>query len=123
MPASRGSSAARMPTHAPSERAPISSSPCVPQVKYPSVDLSYNAGRAGGTMTGVLSAANEQAVAMFIDEKIGYLDITKVIEKTCERHRAELVAEPSLEDIVGYDNWARKYAEEVAGMMAPVVAR
>lgn len=38
-------------------------------VKYPSMDLSYAAGRAGGTMTGVLSAANEQAVEMFIDEK------------------------------------------------------
>ena len=37
--------------------------------KYPSMDLSYSAGRAGGTMTGVLSAANEQAVEMFIDEK------------------------------------------------------
>jgi 1-deoxy-D-xylulose 5-phosphate reductoisomerase len=38
-------------------------------VKYPSVELAYAAGRAGGTMTGVLSAANEKAVEMFIDEK------------------------------------------------------
>lgn len=38
-------------------------------VKYPSMDLAYSAGRAGGTMTGVLSAANEKAVEMFIDEK------------------------------------------------------
>lgn len=38
-------------------------------VKYPSMDLAYAAGRAGGTMTGVLSAANEKAVEMFIDEK------------------------------------------------------
>ena len=37
--------------------------------KYPSVNLAYAAGRAGGTMTGVLSAANEKAVEMFIDEK------------------------------------------------------
>ena len=37
--------------------------------KYPSMDLSYAAGRAGGTMTGVLSAANEKAVELFIDEK------------------------------------------------------
>lgn len=47
----------------------------------------------------------------------------QVIEKTCEKHRAELVLEPSLDDIVGYDQWARKYAEEVAVGMAPVVAR
>lgn len=38
-------------------------------MKYPSVDLAYAAGRAGGTMTGVLSAANEKAVELFIDEK------------------------------------------------------
>lgn len=39
------------------------------KVKYPSMDLAYAAGRAGGTMTGVLSAANEKAVELFIDEK------------------------------------------------------
>ena len=33
------------------------------------MDLAYAAGRAGGTMTGVLSAANEKAVEMFLDEK------------------------------------------------------
>jgi len=38
-------------------------------VKYPSMNLAFSAGRAGGTMTGVLSAANEKAVEMFIDEK------------------------------------------------------
>eukprot|EP00271_Cylindrocystis_brebissonii_P007244 TRINITY_DN2055_c0_g1_i1.p1 TRINITY_DN2055_c0_g1~~TRINITY_DN2055_c0_g1_i1.p1 ORF type:complete len:500 (+),score=81.68 TRINITY_DN2055_c0_g1_i1:166-1665(+) len=82
--------------------------------KYPSVDLSYAAGRAGGTMTGVLSAANEQAVEMFIDEKIHYLDIVKVIEQTCAKHREELVLSPSLDEIVHFDAWARRYAAEVA---------
>lgn len=38
-------------------------------MKYPSMDLAYAAGRAGGTMTGVLSAANEKAVELFIDKK------------------------------------------------------
>ena len=38
-------------------------------VKYPSMDLAYSAGRAGGTMTGVLSAANEKVVELFIDER------------------------------------------------------
>lgn len=55
--------------------------------KYPSMNLAYAAGRAGGTMTGVLSAANEQAVEMFIDERIHYLDIMRVVEKACEAHR------------------------------------
>ncbi|PWA81903.1 1-deoxy-d-xylulose-5-phosphate reductoisomerase 1 [Artemisia annua] len=82
-------------------------------LKYPSMDLAYSAGRAGGTMTGVLSAANEKAVEMFIDEKISYLDIFKVVELTCEKHQAELVAAPSLEEIVHYDLWAREYAASV----------
>ncbi|KAH6798520.1 1-deoxy-D-xylulose 5-phosphate reductoisomerase [Perilla frutescens var. frutescens] len=79
-------------------------------VKYPSMDLAYAAGRAGGTMTGVLSAANEKAVEMFINEQISYLDIFKVVELTCDKHRAELVTSPSLEEIVHYDLWARDYA-------------
>nr|ACI45244.1 1-deoxy-D-xylulose 5-phosphate reductoisomerase [Stevia rebaudiana]CAD22156.1 1-deoxy-D-xylulose 5-phosphate reductoisomerase [Stevia rebaudiana] len=79
-------------------------------VKYPSMDLAYAAGRAGGTMTGVLSAANEKAVEMFIDEKIQYLDIFKVVELTCAKHQSELVTAPSLEEIVHYDLWARDYA-------------
>ncbi|CAL9115711.1 unnamed protein product [Musa acuminata var. zebrina] len=82
-------------------------------VKYPSMDLAYAAGRAGGTMTGVLSAANEKAVEMFIDEKISYLDIFKVVERTCDAHRNDLVANPSLEEIVHYDLWARKYAADL----------
>ncbi|CAN0890303.1 1-deoxy-D-xylulose 5-phosphate reductoisomerase, chloroplastic [Linum grandiflorum] len=79
-------------------------------VKYPSMNLAYAAGRAGGTMTGVLSAANEKAVELFIDEKIAYLDIFKIVELTCAKHREELVTSPSLEEIIHYDLWARDYA-------------
>lgn len=92
------------------------------RAKYPSMDLSYAAGRAGGTMTGVLSAANEQAVEMFLNEKISYLEIVKVIEKTCAKHREELVLLPSLEEIVHFDQWARIYAAEAAQNLQPVTA-
>nr|AFK73395.1 2-C-methyl-D-erythritol 4-phosphate synthase [Plagiochasma appendiculatum]AFM78686.1 1-deoxy-D-xylulose-5-phosphate reductoisomerase [Plagiochasma appendiculatum] len=84
------------------------------RAKYPAMDISYAAGRAGGTMTGVLSAANEKAVELFLDERIGYLDIIKVIESTCDKHRQEMVSHPSLEDIVYFDQWARIHAQEVA---------
>ncbi|KAK4268234.1 hypothetical protein QN277_024919 [Acacia crassicarpa] len=79
-------------------------------VKFPSLRLCYAAGRAGGTMTGVLSAANEKAVELFVDEKIRYVDIFKIVELTCEEHQKELVASPSLEEILHYDEWARNYA-------------
>lgn len=80
--------------------------------KYPAMDLAYAAGRAGGTMTGVLSAANEQAVEMFIQEKIHYLDIMRFNEACCEAHKAEFVQSPSLEEIVHYDQWARQWVQQ-----------
>ncbi|KAF5796737.1 putative 1-deoxy-D-xylulose-5-phosphate reductoisomerase [Helianthus annuus] len=88
--------------------------------KYPSMDLCYAAGRAGGTMTGVISAANEKAVQLFIEDKISYLDLFKVVEKTCEKHQSELVASPSLEEILHYDLWARDYAESLTSSLAVV---
>jgi len=80
--------------------------------KYPSMKIAYAAGRAGGTMTGVLSAANEQAVEAFLQEKIGYLDIFKHVEQACEAHQNDLVTAPTLEDIVHYDQWARDFVAE-----------
>ncbi|KAG0606340.1 hypothetical protein M758_9G133200 [Ceratodon purpureus] len=92
--------------------------------KSPIMDLSYSAGRAGGTMTGVLSAANEKAAELFLEERIGYLDIVKVIEMTCAKHREELVVKPTLEDILHYDGWACEYAAQVieSGSFRPIVA-
>ncbi|KAJ0962853.1 hypothetical protein J5N97_027975 [Dioscorea zingiberensis] len=92
--------------------------------KYPSMDLAYAAGRAGGTMTGVISAANEKAVEMFIDEKISYLDIFKVVEVTCDAHMKDLVVSPSLEEILNYDSWARDFAAnlQTSSGLSPVPA-
>ncbi len=80
--------------------------------KYPCMQLAYAAGRAGGSMPAVLNAANEQAVALFLDEKIGYLDIARCIEQVCDRHQADNCPKPSLDDIVAADQWAR---QEVLG--------
>ncbi|WP_204141579.1 1-deoxy-D-xylulose-5-phosphate reductoisomerase [Halomicronema sp. CCY15110] len=91
--------------------------------KYPCMDLAYAAGRAGGTMTAVLNAANEQAVELFLDEQIGYLDIAKVIERVCDRHRDDLVAQPVLSDILTVDQWARREAVAASkNLTSPVMA-
>eukprot|EP00252_Welwitschia_mirabilis_P021452 TRINITY_DN5510_c0_g1_i1.p1 TRINITY_DN5510_c0_g1~~TRINITY_DN5510_c0_g1_i1.p1 ORF type:complete len:501 (+),score=103.57 TRINITY_DN5510_c0_g1_i1:84-1505(+) len=82
--------------------------------KYPSMDLAYAAGRAGGTMTGVLSAANEKAVELFIDERISYLDIFRIVELTCDKHKNDLIQKPSLEEIIHCDRWARQFAASLA---------
>ena len=76
--------------------------------KYPCMKLAYAAGRVGGTMTAVLNAANEQAVALFLDEKIEFLDIPKVIEKVCDRHQSDHCPNPALDDILAVDQWARQ---------------
>jgi 1-deoxy-D-xylulose-5-phosphate reductoisomerase len=76
--------------------------------KYPCMQLAYAAGRTGGSMPAVLNAANEQAVALFLDEKIQYLDIARCIEQTCDRHSRDNCPDPGLEDILAADRWARE---------------
>ncbi|WP_016950625.1 1-deoxy-D-xylulose-5-phosphate reductoisomerase [Anabaena sp. PCC 7108] len=76
--------------------------------KYPCMGLAYAAGRAGGSMPAVLNAANEQAVALFLEEKIHYLDIAKCIEFVCDSHQNDNKQNPSLDDILAADQWARQ---------------
>ncbi len=78
------------------------------RVKYPCIDLAYAAGKAGGSMPAVLNAANEQAVALFLAEKIHFLDIPRLIEQVCDRHRVDFHPSPSLDDIIAADEWARQ---------------
>ncbi|MBM0741203.1 1-deoxy-D-xylulose-5-phosphate reductoisomerase [Phormidium sp. CLA17] len=76
--------------------------------KYPCMQLAYAAGRAGGCMPAVLNAANEQAVALFLEEKIRFLDIPRLIEQTCDRYQTQNRSDPALEDILAADDWARQ---------------
>lgn len=76
--------------------------------KYPCMQLAYAAGRAGGCMPAVLNAANEQAVALFLDEQIRFLDIPRLIEQTCDRYQSQNRSTPTLDDILAADQWARQ---------------
>ena len=89
------------------------------RAKYPCMELAYAAGRAGGTMPAAMNAANEQAVALFLEERIHFLDIPRLIERVCDRHRADLTATPSLEDVLAVDGWARQAVLEAAGQGLP----
>jgi 1-deoxy-D-xylulose-5-phosphate reductoisomerase len=82
--------------------------------KYPCMDLAYSAGRAGGAMSAVLNAANEQAVALFLEEKIGFLDIPRLIEQACDRFVNQNNPQPTLEDILEADRWARQAVRDFA---------
>ena len=76
--------------------------------KYPCMQLAYAVGKAGGLMPAVLNAANEQAVALFLAEKIEFLDIPRLIENVCDRFTTQNTQYPSLEDILEADQWARR---------------
>ena len=81
--------------------------------KYPCMKLAYAVGREGGAMPAVLNAANEAAVALFLDEKVKFLDIPRLIEATCDRFKSRNLSTPTLEDILAADHWARiKVSEE-----------
>lgn len=88
--------------------------------KYPCMDLAYAAGRTGGTMPAVLNAANEQAVALFLDERIGFLDIPRLIEQACDRHQSDCQQQPSLDDILACDAWARQFVQAASQSLEPV---
>jgi 1-deoxy-D-xylulose-5-phosphate reductoisomerase len=78
--------------------------------KYPCMDLAYAAGRRGGTMPAVLNAANEQAVELFLNGKISFVQIPQLIEMACDRHNC--VTQPGLDDIIAADTWARQSVVE-----------
>ncbi len=83
-----------------------------PRLKdFPCLDLAYAAGRAGGTMPAVLNAANEVAVELFLNSRIGFMEIPKVLERVMAEHSP--VSAPSLDDLLGTDDWARSRAREV----------
>lgn len=79
--------------------------------KFRCLALAYEAGRIGGTAPVVLNAANEVAVAAFVENKICFNDLPKVIEKVLSRHHAQ--KNPSLEDILGVDGESRIQARSV----------
>ena len=69
--------------------------------------LAFAAGRKGGIMPTVFNAANEEAVALFLDRKIPYLAITDLISGAMERCRQ--AENPSLEEILEAEAWAREF--------------
>ncbi len=75
------------------------------------LDLAIAAGREGGTAPAVLNAANEVAVAAFLDRRCAYLDIEQTVEQTLKAHRGEKVE--SIDQLLEHDLWARSKAGEI----------
>ena len=73
--------------------------------------LAYDALEAGGTMPAVMNGANEAAVKLFLEGRIGFCDIPKLIEKAMLAH--EVNTSPELDDIIEVDRWAKRLVGEV----------
>ena len=82
---------------------------------FPCPDLAFSAARRGGTYPCVLNAANEEAVDAFLAERLRFGAIARVIETVLERHDG--VDDPSLEDVIAAEEWARAEARrEIEGL-------
>jgi 1-deoxy-D-xylulose-5-phosphate reductoisomerase len=81
--------------------------------RFPCLGLAYRALRQGGTFPVVLNAANEVAVASFLEGRLGFTSIPAVIERTMNEHEGQSVS--TLELIRRVDTWARGRAEAFVG--------
>jgi 1-deoxy-D-xylulose-5-phosphate reductoisomerase len=68
--------------------------------------LAVEAGKRGGTYPAVLCAADEVAVGLFLQNRIGFLEIPKLVERVLSEHQSK--SQPSIDDILAADDWARE---------------
>ena len=76
---------------------------------FPALNLARRAGETGGTLPAVMNAANEMAVAAFLDQKVRFPEIWRIVEQVMNRHTP--VAHPNLDAILRADQWARAQAQ------------
>src|SRR5207244_9843723 len=79
---------------------------------FPALNLARRAGETGGTLPAVMNAANEIAVAAFLDRQLRFPQIWETVGQAMDRHRN--VAHPDLDAILQADQWARA---EAAGIV------
>jgi 1-deoxy-D-xylulose-5-phosphate reductoisomerase len=84
-----------------------------PLDRFPCLGLAYDALKGGGTLPVVLNAANEVAVELFLDGKLGFMSIPRVLKRTMDAHCVDTVS--TLEVVRHADAWARAQARVIAG--------
>jgi 1-deoxy-D-xylulose-5-phosphate reductoisomerase len=85
--------------------------------RFPCLRLAIEAGREGGTYPSVLCAADEVAVALFLAGQIGFTKIAHLVEQALEQH--QYVTQPTLEEIMAADVWARKKVYQLSAGDSP----
>ena len=81
------------------------------ETKFPALGLARRAVAQGGTMPAVMNAANEVAVALFLNNKIPFLQIMRLVEQAMDRHDP---LPPTLANVLEADSWARRVTREQA---------
>src|SRR5213594_2469066 len=76
---------------------------------FPALNLARRAGETAGTMPAVMNAANEIAVAAFLDRQVRFPNIWRIVEEVMNRHTS--IAHPDLDAILQADQWARAEAQ------------
>lgn len=76
---------------------------------FPALNLARHAGTVGGTLPAVLNAANEVAVAAFLEGRISFPGIWQTVERVMNAH--QVIAHPTLEALIEADAWARREAK------------
>lgn len=71
--------------------------------------LAFEAGKRGGLMPTILNGANEEAVALFLEEKIKFLDIGNIIEKALEKYSNRIDEALTIENIIELDREVKEY--------------
>jgi 1-deoxy-D-xylulose-5-phosphate reductoisomerase len=95
---------------------PLSFGP-VDRDRFPALDLAYRALEAGGTTPAVLNAANEVAVEAFLEGRLAFLQIPRLIEETLGRQRRN--SPVSLEAVLDAHSWARQEAQNIVDRGKP----
>jgi 1-deoxy-D-xylulose-5-phosphate reductoisomerase len=88
--------------------------------RFPCLGLARAAAEAGGTAPAVLNAANEVAVGAFLERRLAFVEIPRVIGEVLARHSVR--SADSLQDVLSADEWARREAEIAVSLAAGVFA-
>ncbi|HOP74726.1 MAG TPA: 1-deoxy-D-xylulose-5-phosphate reductoisomerase [Bacillota bacterium] len=81
---------------------------------FPAVELAYQAGKIGGSLPAAINAANEMAVAAFLQGRIKFTRIIGIVSEVFGYHQKESFSKtPDLQEILAVDAWARERAREL----------
>jgi 1-deoxy-D-xylulose-5-phosphate reductoisomerase len=79
--------------------------------RFPALALAFEVLTAGGTMPAALNGANETAAKLFLEGKIKFNDIIRIVKEVLKRHKS--IDDPSLEDIIDVEKWANEEARKL----------